>query len=483
MRTLRQFSFFLIALFALNLSVHAQSMTELIDEVNGFPDPVDQQNAVDAFLSGISQYPWIDGDTAHFLYQDGGALQVVVAGDFNGWDASATALFQLASTDLWYRSIVFEDNARLDYKIVVDGSWILDPNNPNTVSGGFGPNSELAMPAYVQPWEIEDLGNPAGIIETDNITSTYTGKTYSVQIYLPPGYDAAEKYPSAYFHDGHEYVDLASANFVMDNLIDEGSIEELIGVFVRPTNRSEEYAFSQRFDYADFFVMELIPWIESKYSVHTYADSRAIIGPSFGGNISGLICERHPEAFGNLGLHSAAFWPNFYEVYNSWLSNAPEGIQVASIWGSYEGSLSTNNWDFINNVMIPGGYDYIDDELPEGHSWGLWRATLDDMLKFFFPPGSVGLDSENSFELNQSVFPNPAREEFFLEFELEAASEISMEIIGLYGRQLWALPEMSYAQGLHRVFLNRSDIDAGAGIYFWVISSKYQSTSSKLMLD
>ena len=34
-------------------------------------------------------------------------------------------------------------------------NWILNPLNPRQVSGGFGQNSELAMPEYTDPPEIE----------------------------------------------------------------------------------------------------------------------------------------------------------------------------------------------------------------------------------------------------------------------------------------------------------------------------------------
>ena len=104
-------------------------------------------------------------------------------------------------TDLWYRKESFEPNARLDYKLVINGSrWILDPQNPNTIAGGFGSNSELAMPEYEQPWEIVEVeGVAKGSLISENFTSSNTGKTYEIQVYLPPGYDESQTYSVAYF--------------------------------------------------------------------------------------------------------------------------------------------------------------------------------------------------------------------------------------------------------------------------------------------
>ena len=392
----------------------AQSMTSFVNEVNALSDPAAKETKVDSLMAAISAFPWADGDTAHFIYR-GSASDVQIAGDFNGWTPGGGNALNLSGTDFWYYSRVFESNARMDYKVVLNGSsWNLDALNPNTVSGGFGPNSELAMPDYVQPWEIEDLGNPAGTIETINVSSSFTGKTYSVQIYLPPGYDPLASYPATYFHDGHEYVGLASTAIVFDNLIADGLVEPLIGVFIRPTDRNAEYAFEDRFDYADFCLQELVPYVDANYATDSQRHRRAIIGASFGGNISGLIAHRDPSIFGNVGLHSAAFWPNSNEVYNDWvLATPPNDLRIASIWGSYEGSLSTNNVDFQSGVLQASGFDHIWDELPEGHSWGLWRATVDDMVTFFFPPGGVGIG-----EMDQSqalLFPNPASD--FVQFD------------------------------------------------------------------
>ena len=115
-------------------------------------------------------------------------------GDFNGWNPSPAPMTRLSQTNFFYYSRNFEMNARLDYKFVVNGSsWILDPENPNRVSGGFGPNSELAMPEYIQPWEIKyKPGINHGSVVYRTIFSNNTASNYQLQIYLPFGYDHFE---------------------------------------------------------------------------------------------------------------------------------------------------------------------------------------------------------------------------------------------------------------------------------------------------
>ena len=142
----------------ISFSLNAQSLGEFLDYLEGIGDPAAAQVAADSFINTLGELPFIEGGTtAHFIYNEP-ATQVLVVGDFNFWDpGNAVAMTNFPGTNFRYHSQQFEVNARLDYKFVVDGSnWILDPLNPNTITGGFGPNSELAMPEYEQPWEIEE---------------------------------------------------------------------------------------------------------------------------------------------------------------------------------------------------------------------------------------------------------------------------------------------------------------------------------------
>lgn len=363
-----------------------ENFSELIETVN-LADSVDQFELVDEFFETVSSFPIIETDTDVYFIYTGEASSVAVAGDFNQWNPSGHSLQKLRDTDVWFRKALFESNARLDYKLVINGTnWILDPKNPNSILGGFGANSELAMPAYEQPWEVnEQDGIEKGTIEQTTLTSDFTGKTYTLQVYLPPGYTDSKSYPVAYFQDGSDYLNIASSNVVLDNLIDKGDIEPLIGVFVVPTNRNIEYAFDDRFKYTDFFIQELVPYIDAEYKTITSPQSRAVIGDSYGGNISAIIAFTNPDVFGNCGIHSGAFQPNNFHTNDLVMDGTKKEIRIASIWGTYEGASLPANMRRIKDYLEENNYDITWKELPEGHSWGLWRATLDDMLTFFFP--------------------------------------------------------------------------------------------------
>ena len=418
---MKKWFFTAVTLIFIALPCRAQSFDAFIVYVNSLPE-IQRTAVVDSFMNAAapSGFPYITTDTARFIYR-GLASTAQVAGDFNAWNPESAFLQKIAGTDFFYFSRKFEMNARLDYKFVLNGSnWILDPLNPNTVSGGYGPNSELAMPEYVQPWEIETYpGTTMGTVVTDQIFSSYVAKTFQLKIYLPAGYDPLQsvRYPVVYFQDGYEYISLGFADKVLDNLTDSALCCPLIGVFVRPNNRNEEYAGNLREEYQSFFVSELVPYIDGKYLTLDQASARAVIGDSYGGNISALISYHHPELFGKCGLHSAAFQPNGYEAYNLITQGVVKPIRWASVWGTYE-SLWQNMRDF-RDFLLNHDYDLTWQELPEGHSWGLWRATIDVMLPFFFPPAFMGTSGQLLPPGDPvRAFPNPANHELNVVFTL-----------------------------------------------------------------
>ncbi|MCK7516791.1 MAG: hypothetical protein MZV64_03245 [Ignavibacteriales bacterium] len=95
---------------------------------------------IDSFINyaRTQGIPFIEGNTANFIYRGSVLSAAGVRGDFNGWNPSPAPMTRLSQTNFFYYSRNFEMNARLDYKFVVNGSaWILDPENPNRVSGYF----------------------------------------------------------------------------------------------------------------------------------------------------------------------------------------------------------------------------------------------------------------------------------------------------------------------------------------------------------
>ncbi|MBN1897493.1 MAG: hypothetical protein JW827_01850 [Spirochaetes bacterium] len=66
-----------------------------------------------------------------FSYKNDNAKQVYLVGDFNSWNPQIDPM-KKDQKGLWYIT-KFLPIGKYSYQFIVDGSWILDPNNPSTV--------------------------------------------------------------------------------------------------------------------------------------------------------------------------------------------------------------------------------------------------------------------------------------------------------------------------------------------------------------
>ncbi|MFH0881983.1 MAG: alpha/beta hydrolase-fold protein [bacterium] len=333
--------------------------------------------------------PITEETTAVFLYT-GDAQHVRIAGDWNEWEPIDT-LVHLKGTDLFYGEIAFPDRARLDYKLVVDGVWILDPRNPRTITGGYGPNSELAMPEYVQPVAIQphpDLKN-RGHVEPFTFTSEMDGSTRNVQVYLPSAYAAGDTahYPTLYVHDGSEYIGLASMVNTLDYCIAKGVCRPLIVVFVDPVDRDKEYWLDDKF--MELFVGEIVPMIDRRYRTIDSPESRGVMGSSLGGLTAIYFAYSHPEIFGVAAGQSSALWIDNQFIIDVIENDPPSSVRYDLEWGSFEGDDVVMLNQRLVEVLEEKENPLTWRELPEGHSWGHWRGTIDDLLGDQYPPVAV----------------------------------------------------------------------------------------------
>ena len=362
------------------MPLHAADFPRFLDSLAQLPVS-ERQVRVDRYLADAGTLPLTEDTLAHFIYS-GTDTSVAVAGDFNGWNPVRGAMRRVEGTNLWYRTETLDRRARLDYKIVLPGSWILDPRNPYRAPGGFGENSELRMPGYVAPAELVSRPTvPRGRLIDTLLTSKYLGNSRSVTFYLPPGYKGDTPLPLVLVHDGADYIALAKMNTILDNLIAEKKIRPVIAVFVPPVERNAEYIGGRRDLFASFIVDEVLPFSESAYRIERSPASRAMIGSSAGANIALAIALRRPGVFGMVGLYS----PYVAQDVEPLLEIHP-ALRVYVCHGTYDfiGEIQRSA-AMLRSTLRAQGYDHLYEEYPEGHSYGLWRAHIDDALKMFFP--------------------------------------------------------------------------------------------------
>ncbi|MFZ1946818.1 MAG: alpha/beta hydrolase-fold protein, partial [bacterium] len=406
------------------VTVAASETILALAEAAAKASPGERSKLIDDFIAeNAGGFPIVEDSLVTFVYRGEVTGGVYVPSDLNGWDTQAHRLERLHGTDLHHLTLKLPVDARIDYKFYVDGAWMLDPLNSKTVRGGFGDNSAFSMPAYVEPWELEALPGsstlappgdgghrtaearadsvPRGHVDQEAFTSKFFGSSRIIRTYVPAvmrnvidpttpaGTDAKvlsedkrkfDKYRVILVQDGGEYASLGAMTLVLDRLIARGAIPPVVAVFIDPVDRNTEYRLSP--DYERMIVEEIIPKIRRGYPAANDPAKTAIMGASLGGLASAAIALNHPDIFGKCGSQSGAF-----AVDNGWLIERAEGRPAYPVdfyldCGTFESLLDSNRK--MRDVLIRSGHRVRYQELNEGHSWGSWRAHLDDMLVFFW---------------------------------------------------------------------------------------------------
>ena len=390
MDTLRGLVITLLGLVLLSMSSEAQDtivspkIMELERKLTA-SDPATHDAILTEFIdANRGQFPLIEDSLVTFVFRGQVGLRATVPSDLNRWDTKAHPMIRLDDTDLYYLTLVLPLDARIDYKFYVDNVWMLDPLNEQTVLGGFGPNSAFSMPNYVFPSEIEYVDSiPHGKVVEHDFESKVLRNKRKIHVYLPPHYSSGEtsdSYRVIFVQDGGEFIRLASMINVLDNLIYENRIPPVVGVFIDPVDRNYEYFANEK--YEKMLVDEILPFIGDRYAIASDPDEVAIIGVSLGGAISLMVALDHPELFGKCGSQSGAFDVAEGKLFTLVQSRPSQGVDVYLDCGRF-GDLTEVNRR-MRDLLARKGYRIRYQEFNEGHSWGNWRAHIDDMLVFFW---------------------------------------------------------------------------------------------------
>lgn len=164
-------------------------------------------------------------------------------------------------------------------------------------------------------------GRQYGTVEHVTYHSETTGLERGASILLPPDYSGEKKYSVLYFLHGifgDEYGLINDGNNkipeILGNLAAEGKAREMIVVFPNMYASSDpdqkpgfdSEAIAPYDNFINDLVNDLIPFIESRYSVSSDKEDRAILGFSMGGRESLFIGVTRPDLFSGIGAIAPA---------------------------------------------------------------------------------------------------------------------------------------------------------------------------------
>lgn len=265
-----------------------------------------------------------------------------------------------------------------------------------------------------------------GRIEQGKIFSSIlkTEKEYS--IYLPPNYDSSTvKYPVLYLLHGawgehRDWATRGNISYLTDKTIKEGKSLPMIIVMPDASGTRENHAGDhmgyfnyQDWKYQDFFIQELIPFIEQKYRAKGAKTNRAIAGLSMGGGGSVIFAQKYPDYFGTAcslsGLLMDSHASPSEDINSAFIEKMREDDQTVFV--TKADSIATEKLKTVRWYVDCGDDDYLikgnisffmamkEKHIPlefrinDGeHRWEYWQAGIIEVLQYI----SIGFANSDS---------------------------------------------------------------------------------------
>jgi len=262
------------------------------------------------------------------------------------------------------------------------------------------------------------------LTESVKVKSAVLNEDINVAVYLPAGYETSNRnYPVLYLlhglgDDQTGWVQFGDVQQIADKQINSGEAVPMI--IVMPDAKRTFYVnnYDGSYKYEDFFIKELIPYIEKNYRARTDKEFRAVSGLSMGGYGSLLYSMHHPDLFTACYAMSAAVFTDD-EIIKMDDDTFNEVFGFSGLFGKNKGkdrickyyndnsilylaaNMPDNQKDKVRFYVDCGDDDFLfrgnsalhvmmrEKNIPHeyrvkqgGHEWPYWRSALHEALKF-----------------------------------------------------------------------------------------------------
>lgn len=274
------------------------------------------------------------------------------------------------------------------------------PNRP-AGPGGFGGPIVLNqddVQAFPEPTDSIAANRPEiphGKLEMIEYDSKSVGSRRKMQVYTPPGYSPDKKYPVLYLLHGiggdeTEWERFATPNLLEDNLLAEGKAAPMI--IVMPNGRAQKddrpvgnvYATAPAFAaFEKDLLQDVIPTIESRYSVQADQTHRALAGLSMGGGQSLNFGLAHLDTFAWVGGFSSA--PNTKAPAELLPDPSVAKEKLKLLWvsvGNKDGLIRISQG--VHRYLVDKGVSHVWNVDGHAHDATEWRNNLYYFLQKVF---------------------------------------------------------------------------------------------------
>lgn len=260
------------------------------------------------------------------------------------------------------------------------------PGGPGGRFGGpiqLGPDDKSAVKDPPKGFDAKRDNIPHGRLEMIEYDSKTVGAKRKMQVYTPPGYSPDIKYPVLYLLHGiggdeTEWQRFCTPDVILDNLIADGRAAPMI--VVMPNGRAQNNDRATGDIFASFpafaafeqdLLNDVIPAIETRYSVQGDRDHRALAGLSMGAGQSLNFGLAHLDKFAWVGAFSAA--PNTKPPAQLIADPAAAKKDLRLLWlacGNRDGLIrvSQNVHAYLKQNQIPHTW-HVDNNSHDATEW------------------------------------------------------------------------------------------------------------------
>lgn len=336
--------------------------------------------------AGVNAHFYVSQDTAH------------------EWQSWRRCLYQMAPLLFQAKASVDSTVSQTPTKPSGQAPERRPSQGPNR--GGFGGPIELGpddKAVFENPTvgfdKVRD-GIEHGKLEKVEYDSKTVGVKRWMQVYTPPGYSSEKKYPQFYLLHGiggnekEEWTRQGVANVILDNLIADKKIEPMVVVF--PNGNAAASGDQNNSRGAPGFggwgepfkkdlLEDIIPYIESHYSVLPDRENRALAGLSMGGGQSLTFGLASLDTFASVGGFSSAPNTAAPNVLVPEPAKTTEKLKVLYLsCGNKDGliRISQGVHAYLKEKQVPHTW-HVDDH---GHDFEHWKKSLYHFSQLIFRP-------------------------------------------------------------------------------------------------
>ena len=305
---------------------------------------------------------------AVFHFSDPNAQSVFVTGSFTDWRAPGVPLTR---GQAGWEAIVEVPHGEVSYKLIVDGRWVQDPKNLDSVPDGTGGKNSILRRS-------EHRGSSVHL----RFASPALGEERGYALHLPPEYFTSDwRFPVLYLLHGaldweRTWLERGELAATLEALHREGLRAPIV---VMPNEAGALYRGDGRV--SDYLARDLVGHVDFEFRTLAEPRGRAIDGLSTGGFTSLVVGAWRPDVFRAIGSMSGSYNGRAFEAVRA---SAPAmraaGQRLLLSCGHDEPHFRDCRAMFEALERLGLSSRWVD--APGTHDWPVWRALLGAHLRF-----------------------------------------------------------------------------------------------------